>query len=195
MDPNNNIHRVALAEKTTAILNLYTPFKTDYQVSFSMAEADEKGLPRIAAKLVRTDGVPFAESTAPMDKKLRHMKDQTAIIRPFYLPAMKAEFNEDEANEFDRLDFDYAAIIVYNKDAQGEYAVKGVYFLPTDAFIHAKKPDADGVWRKMGLGSYRMHQISLDPRQKFARSLYMALRMSEALEYEYDKYGFYFSNP
>ena len=195
MDPNNNIHRVELAEKATAILNLYTPFKTDYQVSFSMAEADEKGLPRIAAKLVRTDGIPFAESAAPMDKKLRHMKDQTAIIRPFYLPAMKAEFNEDEANEFDCLDFDYAAIIVYNKDAQGEYAVKGVYFLPTDAFIHAKKPDADGVWRKMGLGSYRMHQISLDPRQKFARSLYMALRMSEALEYEYDKYGFYFSNP
>ena len=195
MDPNNNIHRVDLAEKATAILNLYTPFKTDYQVSFAMAEADEKGLPRIAAKLVRTDGVPFAESTAPMDKKLRHMKDQTAIIRPFYLPAMKAEFDETEANEFDCLDFDYAAIIVYNKDAQGEYAVKGLYFLPTDAFIHAKKPDADGVWRKMALGSYRMHQLSLDPRQKFARSLYLALRMSEALEYEYDKYSFYFSNP
>jgi hypothetical protein len=47
----------------------------------------------------------------------------------------------------------------------------------------------------MALGSYRMHQLSLDPRQKFARSLYLALRMSEALEYEYDKYGFYFSNP
>ena len=195
MDPNNNIHRVDLAEKATAILNLYTPFKTDYQVSFTMAEADEKGLPRIAAKLVRSDGVPFDQSSAVMDKKLRHMKDQTAIIRPFYLPAMKAEFDETEANEFDCLDFDYAAIIVYNKDAEGNYAVKGLYFLPTDAFIHAKKPDADGVWRKMALGSYRMHQLSLDPRQKFARSLYLALRMSEALEYEYDKYGFYFSNP
>lgn len=195
MDPKNNIHRMELAEKATAILNLYTPFKTDYQVSFAMAEADEKGLPRINAKLVRTDGVPFAESNTSMDKKLRHMKDQTAVIRPFYLPAMKAEFDETEANEFDTLDFDYAAIIVYNKDAEGNYAVKGLYFLPTDAFIHAKKPDADGVWRKMGLGSYRMHQISLDPRQKFARSLYMALRMSEALEYEYEKYGFFFSNP
>ena len=195
MDQTNNAHRIALIQQAAEILNLYTPFRSDYTVSFSLTEPDENGLPRIAGKLVRTDGVPFAESIAPMDAKLRHMKDQTVGIRPFFMPMMKAEFDETEVNEFANLDFDYAAIIGYAKDSEGKYYMKALYLPPTDAFIEGRKPGEDGVWRKIPLPTFHVYQMSLDPRKKFARSLYLALRMSEAMEYEYDKYGRIFSNP
>ena len=195
MDQQNNAHRLSLAQQAVEILNRYTHFHSDYQVTFSLIDADEDGLPRIACHFQRFDGVPFAESASPLDKKYTHLRDQTVIIRPFYVPMMKAEFDETQANSFRALNFDYAAILGYCKDAQGDYTIKALYFPPTDALIAGRKPDADGVWRKIPLPSFQMHQMSLDPRQKFARSLYLAERMSEALEYEYDKYGFFFSNP
>lgn len=195
MCQQNSPHRLSLVQQAVEIFNRYTHFHSDYQVTFSLTEPDEDGLPRIACHFQRFDGVPFAESASPLDKKYAHLKDQIAMIRPFYMPMMKAEFDETQANSFRALNFDYAAILGYGKDADGNYIVKALYFPPTDALIAGQKPGEDGVWRKLPLPSFRMHQMSLDPRQKFARSLYLAERMSEALEYEYDKYGFFFSNP
>ena len=195
MDQNNNAHRLALAEQAVETLNRYTHFHSDYQVSFTMADPDEKGLPRINAKFERFDGVPFAESTVPMDQKYTHLKDQTVAIRLFFFPMMKAEFDETEANQFDVVDFDYAAIVGYGKDAEGNYVMKALYFPPTDALIAGHKPDEDGVWRSIRVPTYHMHKLSIDPRQTFSRHLYLAERFSETLEYQYDKYGFFFSNP
>lgn len=195
MDATNNAHRQVLAEQAVEILNRYTGFPSAYKVSFTLGQPTEEGLPRITARLERTDGRPFAESDDPLDKKFAHLKDQTVAIRPFYFPMMKAEFDESEANAFSTVDFDYAAIIGYRKDEAGNYYVKALYYPPTDALLDRQKPGEDGVWRKLPLATFNSHQLSLDPRQKFARFLYLAERMSEALEYQYDKCGFFFSNP
>lgn len=188
-------HRLGLARQAVEILNRYTHFHSEYEVTFSLVEADEQGLPRILCHFHRFDGVPFSESPRPQDRKYTHLKDQTAVLRPFYMPMMRAEIDETPANVFSALDFDYAAILGYGKDAEGQYVMKALYLPPTDAFIAGRHPDEDGIWRNIPLPSFRMHQMSLDPRKTFARALYLAERMSEALEYEYDKYGFFFSNP
>ena len=195
MDAKNNAPRQALAEQAEEVLNRYTGFSSKYQVSFSLAQPTEEGLPRITGRLERSDGAPIAGSDDPMDQKFAHLKDQTIAIRPFYYPMMKAEFDETEANEFTAVDFDYAAIIGYRKDEEGNYYIKSLYFPPTDALLDRQQPGEDGVWRKLPLATFNSHQLSLDPRQKFARFLYLAERMSEALEYQYDKCGFFFSNP
>lgn len=195
MDPNNNIHRVALAEQAVETLNRYTDFHSAYQVSFTMAQPEESGLPRIEARFQRYDGVPFAESQDPMDRKYAHLKDQTVALRTFFFPMMKAEFDEKEANQFGVVDFDYACIIGYSKDKEGKYVMQALYLPPTSALIAGHKPDEDGVWRSIRVPTYHMHKLSLDPRKTFARHIYLAERFSEALEYQYDKYGFFFSNP
>ena len=71
---------------------------------------------------------------------------------------------------------------------------EGLYFLPTDASWPVRSPAPDGTWH-LPLATYYVHQISLDPRKKFARFLYLVERITEALEYQYDKTGGFFSNP
>ena len=194
MDQNNN-HRLALAARAAESINPYTQFHSDYQVSFTLTEPGETGVPRILARFQRFDGTPFDQSPVPMDRKYTHLKDQTAVVRLFFFPMMKAEFDEAPVNQFDTVDFDYAAIIGYSKDGSGNYVMKALYFPPTDALIAGHKPDEDGVWRSIRVPTYYMHKLSLDPRHTFARHLYLADRVSEGLEYQYDKYGFFFSNP
>ena len=75
----------------------------------------------------------------------------------------------------------------------GETSIK-VKFAPTDTLLDGRAPDEDGVWRDLRLGSHFVSQMSLDPHQKYARFLYLAERMSEGLEYQFDKYGYFFSN-
>lgn len=188
-----NPHRAALAEQAVEILNRYHEFPSNYEVTFSLGRPDANGLPRIAAKLVRPDGVPFAESKDPVDQKIAHLKDQTAVVRPFYLAKARRDWDDTGANEFTNVDFDYAAIIGYGPTEDG-VEVKSLYFVPTEALLDRQQPGEDGVWR-LRLATYYVSQLSLEPRKKFAKFLYLSQRMREALEYQYDQMGFFYSNP
>lgn len=190
-----DLHHRKLAEETVTILDRYTEFRSAYQVSFSLAEPGADGLPRIAAHFSRTDGTPFAESEDPLDRRFAHLKDQTAIVRPFYFCATRAKgpWDEAPANEFRDIDFDFAAIVGYGIDEAGEVYVRSLFFLPTDGLIARRKPDEDGVWRRLPLATYFVSQLSLDPRKDFARFLYLAERVCEGLAYQYDKMGYFYS--
>ena len=179
-------HRASLLDEAVKTLNLYTPYAAQRQVTFTR-EGD-----RIAAHLTRTDGTPIPESTDPLDQKLAHLPDQKVVIRPFFLPRAKSPWDEQEVNEFTTVDFDYAAILGYGLSPQGEAFLKSLYFLPTDALLAGLKPDENGAW-KPRLATYYVHQLSLDPRKKFARFLYLVERITEAMEYQYDKDGTFFS--
>ena len=189
-----NPHRADLAAQAAAVLDLYRDFPSNYRVSFSVAENGADGFPRIAARLERPDGAPFAGSDDPLDQKLAHLKDQTAIVRPFYLPKMRNDWDESDVNCFKDVDFDYAAILGYGPGEDGGLKLTSLYFLPTDTLLDGRAPDEDGVWRDLRLASHFVSQMSLNPRQKYAKFLYLAERMSEGLEYQFDKYGYYFSN-
>ena len=189
-----NPHRADLAAQAAAVLDLYRDFPSNYRVSFSVAENGADGFPRIAAKLERPDGAPFAGSDDPLDRKLAHLKDQTAIVRPFYLPKMRNDWDESDVNCFKNVDFDYAAILGYGPGEDGGLKLTSLYFLPTDTLLDGRAPDEDGVWRDLRLASHFVSQMSLNPRQKYAKFLYLAERMSEGLEYQFDKYGYFFSN-
>ena len=189
-----NPHRADLAAQAAAVLDLYRDFPSNYRVSFSVAENGADGFPRIAARLERPDGAPFAGSDDPLDQKLAHLKDQTAIVRPFYLPKMRNDWDESDVNCFKDVDFDYAAILGYGPGEDGGLKLTSLYFLPTDTLLDGRAPDEDGVWRDLRLGSHFVSQMSLNPRQKYAKFLYLAERMSEGLEYQFDKYGYFFSN-
>ena len=189
-----NPHRADLAAQAAAVLDLYRDFPSNYRVSFSVAENGADGFPRIAARLERPDGAPFAGSDDPLDRKLAHLKDQTAIVRPFYLPKMRNDWDESDVNCFKDVDFDYAAILGYGPGEGEEIKLVSLYFLPTDTLLDGRAPDEDGVWRDLRLGSHFVSQMSLNPRQKYAQFLYLAERMSEGLEYQFDKYGYFFSN-
>ena len=189
-----NPHRADLAAQAAAVLDLYRDFPSNYRVSFSVAENGADGFPRIAAKLERPDGAPFAGSDDPLDRKLAHLKDQTAIVRPFYLPKMRNDWDESDVNCFKDVDFDYAAILGYGPGEGEEIKLVSLYFVPTDTLLAGRAPDEDGVWRDLRLASHFVSQMSLNPRQKYAKFLYLAERMSEGLEYQFDKYGYYFSN-
>ena len=73
-----------------------------------------------------------------------------------------------------------------------------IYFagngLSTDALLERQQPGEDGAYH-LPLATYYVHHLSLDPRKNFARFLYLAERMTEALEYQYDKMGYFYSNP
>ena len=125
---------------------------------------------------------------------MTHLKDQTLVIRPFFLPMAKSPWEESDANDFTQVNFDYAAILGYGVTPEGTSFMKALYFLPTDALLAGQKPRPDGTWH-LPLATYYVHQISLDPRKKFARFLYLVERITEALEYQYDKTGGFFSNP
>ncbi len=136
----------------------------------------------------------FTELNDPLDQKLAHLKDQTAIVRPFYLPKMRNDWDESDVNCFKDVDFDYAAILGYGPGEDGGLKLTSLYFLPTDTLLDGRAPDEDGVWRDLRLASHFVSQMSLNPRQKYAKFLYLAERMSEGLEYQFDKYGYFFSN-
>ena len=189
-----NPHRADLAAQAAAVLDLYRDFPSNYRVSFSVAENGADGFPRIAARLERPDGAPFAGSDDPLDQKLAHLKDQTAIVRPFYLPKMRNDWDESDVNCFKDVDFDYAAILGYGPGEDGGLKLTSLYFLPTDTLLDGRAPDEDGVWRDLRLASHFVSQMSLNPRQKYAKFLYLAERMSEGLEYQFDKYGYVFTN-
>ena len=189
-----NPHRADLAAQAAAVLDLYRDFPSNYRVSFSVAENGADGFPRIAARLERPDGAPFAGSDDPLDQKLAHLKDQTAIVHPFYLPKMRNDWDESDVNCFKDVDFDYAAILGYGPGEDGGLKLTSLYFLPTDTLLDGRAPDEDGVWRDLRLASHFVSQMSLNPRQKYAKFLYLAERMSEGLEYQFDKYGYFFSN-
>lgn len=179
-------HRDSLLEEATHILNLYTPYAAQRRVDFTR-EGDH-----ILAHLTRTDGTPIPESDDPIDRKLAHLPGQKVVIRPFFLPMAKSPWDEKEVNAFSKVDFDYAAILGYGVDPQEKPFLKGLYFLPTDALLAEEKPGEDGLFRPR-LATYYVHKLSLDPRQKFARFLYLVERITEAMEYQYDKRGFFFS--
>ena len=189
-----NPHRADLAAQAAAVLDLYRDFPSNYRVSFSVAENGADGFPRIAARLERPDGAPFAGSDDPLDQKLAHLKDQTAIVRPFYLPKMRNDWDESDVNCFKDVDFDYAAILGYGPGEGEEIKLVSLYFVPTDTLLAGRAPDEDGVWRDLRLASHFVSQMSLNPRQKYAKFLYLAERMSEGLEYQFDKSGYFFSN-
>ncbi|MFR4757773.1 MAG: hypothetical protein ACLT9P_06450 [Evtepia gabavorous] len=93
------------------------------------------------------------------------------------------------------MNFGFAAILGYGVTPEGTSFMKALYFLPTDALLAGQKPrpgPAPGICRT---ACHYVHQISLDPRKKFARFLYLVERITEALEYQYDKTGGFFSNP
>ena len=136
----------------------------------------------------------IADRLDPLDQKLAHLKDQTAIVRPFYLPKMRNDWDESDVNCFKDVDFDYAAILGYGPGEDGGLKLTSLYFLPTDTLLDVRAPDEDGVWRDLRLASHFVSQMSLNPRQKYAKFLYLAERMSEGLEYQFDKYGYFFSN-
>lgn len=190
-----NPHRADLTAQAAAALDLYRDFPSNYQVSFSVGQPGPDGFPRIAAKLVRPDGAPFAGSSDPLDQKLAHLKDQTVVVRPFFLPKMRNNWDESDANSFRDVDFDYAAILGYGPGEGDALKLTSLYFLPTDTLLDGRAPDEDGVWRDLRLATHFVSQMSLNPHQKYARFLYLAERMSEGLEYQFDKYGYFFSNP
>ncbi len=185
-----NPHRLSLAKEAVEILKRYEHFSSTYQAAFSLDPASEA--PRILAKLTRPDAVPFAQSGEASDQKLAHLKDQTAVIRPFYLPQMKRLFDEDSVNSFSHVDFDFAAILGYAQKEDGSFFVKSLFLPSTDAFLTRHSPDEAGVYH-IPLGTFNANRLSIDPRKSFARFLYLAERMGEALEYQYDKQGFFHS--
>lgn len=187
-----NPHRAALAEEAVTVLNRYRDFSSTYALSAALASPVD-GQPRIAVTLTRPDGVPFAQSPAAADQKLAHLREQTVVVRPFYLPQMKNLWDESDANVFQTVDFDYAAILGYDQGEDGKLFLKNFYFPPADAFLSGQTPKEDGY--HIHLANFNSHRLSIDPRKTFARFLYLAERMGEALEYQYDKLGFFYSNP
>lgn len=185
---SQDTHRDTLLEEAVQVLNRYTHFSSTHRVTFARAGD------RLTAHLERVDGTPIPQSDTPLDQKLAHLKDQTVVIRPFFLPMANSPWDEEAANAVPALDFDYAAVLGYGLDGEGKAFLKAVYFLPTDALIEGQAPGEDGLWH-FPLATYYVHHLSLDPRKNFARFLYLAERMTEALEYQYDKMGYFYSNP
>ena len=175
MEENKLTHRAGLVREAAEILNRYTPYAAERRVTFQTAENGW-----LTARLERTDGQPLAQSANPIDQKLAHLKDQTLVIRPFFLPMAKSPWEESDANDFTQVNFDYAAILGYGVTPEGTSFMKALYFLPTDALLAGQKPRPDGTWH-LPLATYYVHQISLDPRKKFARFLYLVERITEAL--------------
>lgn len=193
MDERKRTIRDLLTEQGLEVLKKYEEFGSEHLVSFSLGERDDAGVIRIKAHLVRRDGTSFADSKDPLDQKMTGLRNQDIIIRPFFLPMTKVEWDNSDVNDLKAIDFDYAVILGYGRDAEGEYFLKKLYLLPTDAMLAGLKPDEDGVWRKLPLSTYYVHQMSLEPRTKFARFLYLVKRLCEAMEYQYDKCGWFYS--
>lgn len=187
---NLNEHRTALLHEAVEVLNKYSEFSAEYRVSFALTAPFADGVPRIAAKFERTDERSICEGSTEIDKVFMHLNDQTALIRPFFIPMLPAEWDNRDVNEIQTVDFDYAAIIGYGKET--DYFIKALYLPPTEAMLSGEKRRVDGSY-KFPLATYTAHQMSLDPREKFARFLYLSERMTEALAYQYQKYGRFYS--
>ena len=192
----NQAHRAALTADAIEILNRSSDFSSAYRVTFAPAAEGPEGQPRIAARFARVEDVPLPHgSPANLEEKLAKLKDQTAIVRPFFMPMSRTPWDETEANRIAGVDFDYAAIIGYSVNDKEEVEVKKLYFPPVDAFLEGREPDENGVWPRIPLPTFYVHQLSLDPRKKFAKFLYLAERMTEGLAYQIEKTGFFYSNP
>ncbi len=135
MEENKLTHRAGLVREAAEILNRYTPYAAERRVTFQTAENGW-----LTARLERTDGQPLAQSANPIDQKLAHLKDQTLVIRPFFLPMAKSPWEESDANDFTQVNFDYAAILGYGVTPEGTSFMKALYFLPTDALLAGQKP-------------------------------------------------------
>ena len=195
MEISVQTHRERLVEQAIEALKQYEHFTSDYEVRFSSAEPDKKGLPRIKAVFRRTDGVPFSESQNPRDRNYAALPGgDTVILRPFYMAMCASPWDESEANQFTEPDFDYAVVLGYGKKDDEEF-LKALYMMPADALLSNITADSDGVYRKLRLASFFVYQMSLNPRTKFSRHLYLGERFSEALEYQLERYGRYFSKP
>ena len=186
MSQPNYPHHDGLLDEALDCLNRYTPFAAQRQVTFTR---EGTGWPPTSP---RTDGAPIPDSADPLTKKLAHLPGQKVVIRPFFFPMAKSPWQDKAANEFTTVDFDYAAILGYGLNPDGQAFLKGLYFLPTDALLDGQTPRRRRVWR-IRPATYYVHQLSLDPRKKFARFLYLVERITEAMEYQYDKCGFFFS--
>ncbi|MFQ7138784.1 hypothetical protein [Evtepia sp.] len=184
----HDTHREDLLQEGLTVLARYTHFSSTHRVTFSQVGD------RLAAHLERVDGTPIPQSDTPLDQKLTHLKDQTVVIRPFFLPMANSPWDEEAVNTFTQVDFDYAAVLGYGVSPEGKAYLKALYFLPTDALLERQQPGEDGAYH-LPLATYYVHHLSLDPRKNFARFLYLAERMTEALEYQYDKMGYFYSNP
>ena len=114
MEENKLTHRAGLVREAAEILNRYTPYAAERRVTFQTAENGW-----LTARLERTDGQPLAQSANPIDQKLAHLKDQTLVIRPFFLPMAKSPWEESDANDFTQVNFDYAAILGYGVTPEG----------------------------------------------------------------------------
>ncbi len=180
---NLNEHRTALLRDTVEILNKYTEFSTEYQVSFSLAEPGADGVPRIAARFEPADGKTPAAASA---RAISALNNQTALIRPFFVPMVRAEWDNRDVNEIQTVDFDFAAIIGYGKES--DYFVKTLCLPSASALLSEQRESKDGNL-KFPLATYTPYQLSLEPREKFAKFLYLSERMCEALVYQQEKIG------
>ena len=92
-------HHTALLEEAVTVLNRYTPFSSQHRVTFSQRPDG-----RLAGHLERTDGTPFSDSALPLDRKLAQLKDQTAVIRPFFLAMSRTPWDESTENVVAQVD-------------------------------------------------------------------------------------------
>lgn len=192
----NQAHRETLTAQAIEILNRYSDFSSAYRVTFAPAPAGPEGQPRIAARFDRVEDVPLPHGAPEkLEEKLAKLKDHTAILRPFFMPTSRTPWDETEANKITGVDFDYASIIGYKVVGEDAVETTKLYLPPVSAFLEGRKPDENGVWPRIPLPTFYFHQLSLDPRQKFAKFLYLAERMSEGLAYQIDKVGYFYSNP
>lgn len=187
---NLNEHRTALLQETVEILNKYTEFSAEYRVSFSLTEPGTDGVPRIAARFERADGQSGAASGTASAQAFLKLPHQTALIRPFFMPMLQAEWDNSDVNEIKTVDFDFAVIIGYGKE--NDYFVKALYLPSAAALLSEQREKPDGSM-KFPLATYTAYQLSLEPREKFAKFLYLSERMCEALVHQYEKDGQFYS--
>lgn len=184
---------IKMTAELLEVLRRYEPFKGAFHLSFTAGEGLD--YPFINMRLTSPDGVPFSEAPAGSDSaKLSTLHDQTCIIRPFFTPRCRTEWSEAEANAFASPDFDYGAVLGYTVESDGSTPLKTLFLVPTDLLLAGQSPDEDGIWRVHGLASHMVYQLSLDPRKKFSRSLYLGTRISEELLVHIEEVGPFYSS-
>ena len=90
------------------------------------------------------DGTPIPQSDTPLDQKLAHLKDQTVVIRPFFLPMANSPWDEEAVNTFTQVDFDYAAVLGYGVNPEGKAYLKASTSCPPTRCWSASSPGRTG---------------------------------------------------
>ena len=76
----HDTHREDLLQEGLTVLGRYTHFSSTHRVTFS----------QVGGPAGRPSGAggrhPHPPERHPLDQKLAHLKDQTVVIRPFFLP-------------------------------------------------------------------------------------------------------------